>query len=85
MEEEGLSVMMQQINDTERVHQAWGEVQDVELEGKGYNGTQDSDHFEMGPIIAVISRGSRRRKQRIKEVKEEVDGTGREVTSNDNK
>lgn len=85
MDDEGFSIMKQQINDTERGQQEREEVQDVELGGRGSNETQDSDPFQLGPIIAAISRESRRRKRRIEEVEEEVDGTDREVNSNGNK
>lgn len=85
MDDEGFSIMNQQINDMERGQHEREEVQDVELGGRGSNETQDSDPFQLGPIIAAISRESRRRKRRIEEVEDEVDGTDREVNSNGNK
>ena len=44
--------------------------------GVAQSGTQDSDPFELGPIIAAVSRESRRRKRRITEVEGEVEVTG---------
>ncbi|KAM2418957.1 hypothetical protein ACFX1W_025583 [Malus domestica] len=80
MEDEGHSVMMQQLSGMDGVTQV-NVVVHEEAEGKVYNGTQDSDPLELGPIIDVRSQENRRRKRRIKE----VEGTGGDVTSTGNK
>lgn len=49
------------------------------------NWTQDSDPFELGPIIDAISREGRRQKRRIEEVEEEIEGMGTDDTCIPNK
>lgn len=45
------------------------------------SGTQDSDPFKLGPIIAAVKRKSRQLKRRIAEVVEEVKVLGEEDSS----
>lgn len=85
MEDDKVSVMMQQINGTDGGQQVWEEVQVMELRGRGSNRTKDSDPFVLSPIIEAINREIRRQKRRIEEMEDEVDRTNREVASKGNK
>lgn len=48
-------------------------------------GTQDLDPFDLGPIMAAVSRESRRWKRRIAEVEEDVEVQGGDECSVRNK
>lgn len=75
MEEEGQPIEEQQRGLTVREQHA----EDVAGEGTvrvAQSGTHNSDPFELGHIIAAVSRESRRRKRMIMEVDEEVEVTG---------
>lgn len=85
MDDEGSFAVVQQIRGMKEVQQVGDEVQEVMVDGEGYHETQDSDPFQLGLIIKAISRDSRRRKRRIEEMDEVIDGTTREVSSIGNK
>lgn len=80
MEEEGQPVGEQRSGINVGVYQD-GEVHGEDTVGAGQSGTQDLDLFELGPIIAVVSRESRQWKRHIAEVVEEVEVLGGEDSS----